>query len=561
MATKLRLGDLLISAGRMTDEQLSRALKVQKETGMKLGEVLVQEDIISEDELLKVLAEQMGIPIVDLSSYNIERDVAKQISESVARRNNIIPIALRNNKLIVATADPLDVVAIDDIRMTTGFETVFALATKSGIQQAINQNYDAQDEVDKAIQEFSMNNNIIDIELMDVEEDEVTNSPMVRLVNTILNQAVKQGASDVHIEPFENRVRVRFRIDGELIETMTATKATHSAIVTRIKIISNLDISEKRKPQDGRLETKILNRNIDLRISILPTVYGEKVVIRLLDRDSLLVSKEQLNLSKANEEAFDKLCRMPEGMILITGPTGSGKTTTLYSILKDFNKINTNIITVEDPVEYRIDGINQVQVNPKAGLDFANSLRSILRQDPNVVMIGEIRDGETAEIAARAAITGHVVLSTLHTNDTASTVSRLVDMGIEPYLVSSSVVGVIAQRLVKKICKSCKTSYTTSEEEMKFMKIDEPMTIYKGKGCNICSHTGYKGRTAIHEILIVDQQVRSLINNRSTVDDIREHSLKQGLQTLNHSCIELVKQGQTTVQEMIKVTYSIDNNN
>ncbi len=558
MNKKLRLGDLLVSAKKITDDQVMEALKIQKERkGQKLGEILISEGYLTEKEMLQALEEQLGIPFVDLATIKFERDVVKLLKEDLARKHNVIIVAKKNNKYILATSDPLDSLALDDIRIALGQEPLLALAVKSAIAQAINQEYDAQDEVDKAIREFGEQNVNQDADMF-IEEDEVTNSPMVRLVNTILSQAVKQGVSDIHIEPFEDRVRIRFRIDGELIQAMTSTKQTHLAIATRIKIIGRMDIAEKRRPQDGRLETVIMGKNIDMRISVIPTVYGEKIVIRLLDRDNLMMSKDALNLTPSNEALFNKMLRAPEGMILVTGPTGSGKTTTLYSILTDYNKVETNIITVEDPVEYRIDGINQVQVNEKAGLTFSTSLRSILRQDPDIVMVGEIRDSDTAEIACRAAITGHVVLSTLHTNDTATTVNRLIDMGIDKYLVSTSVVGIIAQRLVRRVCENCKTAVPITEAEKELLDIEEDITVYKGTGCNICSHTGYKGRAPIHEVLLVDQSIRMLINKGATSDEIKKRAVEMGMTTLNETCLILVKQGVTSVEEMVKIAYSID---
>ena len=382
----------------------------------------------------------------------------------------------------------------------------------------------------------------------------------VRLVNTIITQAVRSRASDIHIEPMERILRIRYRVDGELREVMTPAKATHSAIVTRIKIMGKMNISEKRLPQDGRVETIIEGLPIDMRISILPTVYGEKIVIRLLDRNSLVVKKEELGFTMHNLELLDKILKVPEGIILVTGPTGSGKTTTLYTILKELNKESKNIITVEDPVEYRLEGINQVQVNTKAGLTFANGLRSILRQDPDIVMVGEIRDAETAEIAVRAAITGHIVLSTIHTNDSVSTISRLIDMGIESYLVSSSTVGIIAQRLIKKICLKCKTTREASLEELKLLGLpdDYKLSISKGSGCNSCNNTGYSGRTAIHEVLVVDREIRNMISSGQSIDAIKSKAIEKGLMTLNETAKDLVKQGVTTLDEMLRMTFSVD---
>ncbi len=562
MAKVLRIGDVLVKAGRITEDQLKMALAKQKEEGKKIGEILIQEKLITENDLNSIISAQLEVPYVNLSSLDIDPKLPKFITQSLARNHNLIPIALENGRLVIATADPLDQFAIDDVRIQTGMEVQICIANKSDIAGAINRFYDDQEEADKAIKEFAESNSMMNIELQAEtveEDDDVLNSPMVRLVNTIINQAVRRGVSDIHIEPFEDRVRVRYRIDGELIEAMTSTRETLLAIVARVKIIGNMDISERRKPQDGRLETVIYGKNIDMRISILPTVYGEKVVIRLLDRSSLLVNFDDLNFSEKNAELVKELLKVPEGTILVTGPTGSGKTTTLYTILRMLNTIDTNIITVEDPVEYRIDGINQTQVNEKSGLTFATALRAILRQDPDIIMVGEIRDEETAQIAVRASITGHVVLSTLHTNDTASTITRLVDMGIENYLASSAISGVIAQRLVKKICPTCKEEHETTPEEMNILGMVEPQIIYRGKGCNNCSRTGYRGRTAIHEVLAVTSDIRDLINDKSSADSIKERAVKNGMDTLFESCKRLVLRGETTIDELVKVAYTMDN--
>ncbi len=562
MAKSLRLGDVLVKAERITEEQLGLALAKQKEEGKKLGEILIQEKLITEDDLIAVLSAQLNVPFVDVSSLNIDAKTPKLITQSLARSHNLIPVAIDNNILVVAVTDPLDQYGIDDVRIQTGMDIQLCIAKKNDVIGAINRFYDDQEEADKAIKEFEASNSMMHIDMTadtaTVEDDDVLNSPMVRLVNTIINQAVRRGVSDIHIEPFEDRVRVRYRIDGELIEAMTSTRETLIAMVARVKIIGNMDISERRKPQDGRLETIIYGKQIDMRISILPTVYGEKVVIRLLDRSSLLVNFDDLNFSPHNAELVRELMKVPEGTILVTGPTGSGKTTTLYTILRMLNTMNANIITVEDPVEYRIDGINQTQVNERAGLTFATALRAILRQDPDVIMVGEIRDEETAQIAIRASITGHVVLSTLHTNDTSSTVTRLVDMGIENYLVSSAVSGVIAQRLVKKICPSCKVEHETTPEEMNLLGIVEPRIIYKGKGCNNCSRTGYRGRTAIHEVLAVTSDIRTLINNGEAADTIKERAIRNGMDTLQESCRKLILKGETTIDELVKVAYTME---
>ncbi len=555
---KRGLGEILMDSGILTPAQLDEALEMQKSNGKKLGELLIDEGIISEQQLMEALEYQLKIPHIDFTTHSIDPDVPRLIGESLARRHLLIPVEKEGNQLTVAMADPLNIYAIDDVNIATGLSVKPALALRSHINTALDKYY-SNESAEKAVEDFAKEARIEQIS--EIEEEilnEVNNAPVVRLVDSIIQHAVRAQASDIHIEPYEKKIRIRFRIDGELQEIMSSSKTTHSAIVTRIKIISRMDIAEKRLPQDGRVEMQIDNKDIDLRISVLPTVYGEKIVLRILDRSSTIMSKTQLGFSEENIEMFDKIIQSPNGIILVTGPTGSGKTTTLYAVLRELNKINRNIITVEDPVEYRLDGINQVQVNVKAGLTFANGLRSILRQDPDIIMIGEIRDTETAEIAVRAAITGHLVLSTMHTNDSASTVSRLIDMGIESYLVSSSVVGVVAQRLVKKICTNCKTGYQASQSDISLLNLQSNELLYKGEGCSVCNRTGYKGRTAIHEVMLMTREIRELVDLHESVDNIRSTAARFGTITLKDSCNELVRKGITTKDEMLKVTYSIE---
>ena len=555
-----RLGDLLVESGLITNDQLNHILKTQISTGRKIGEILIDEGLVSERQIIEVLEFQLGIPHMDLDKYFIDPEIPRLISENLARRNALIPVRKERGKLIVAMADPLNIFAIDDVKITTGLDVEPVIASSQGILNAIDQYYETGS-AEKALAEFKRNYQVDNIEDIDKEIlKEINNAPVVKLVNSIIKQAVQMNASDIHIEPFERVIRVRFRIDGDLQEIMTPSKTTHSAIVTRIKIISKMDIAEKRLPQDGRVEVDMEGNEIDLRVSVLPTVHGEKIVIRLLNRSNFLLSKSELGFTEENTIIFDKIMKNPSGIIWIVGPTGSGKSTTLYAALKELNQVNKNIITVEDPVEYQMDGINQVQVNNKAGLTFANGLRSILRQDPDIIMIGEIRDSETAQIAIRAAITGHLVLSTLHTNDTASSIMRIIDMGIEPYLVSSSVVGIVAQRLIKKVCENCKISCAADELEKKVLQVDDTaeVTVCKGQGCNSCNDTGYKGRTAIHEIMYINKEIRVLIDKGASIDIIREEAKKQNMISLRENCIELVKKGVTTIEELLRVTYSVD---
>jgi type IV pilus assembly protein PilB len=552
-----RLGDILIEAGLITEENLSEILKLQRTTNKRLGELLISEGIVTEKQIIEVLEYQLGISHVVLSKVFIESDIPRLIPEAVARRYVLIPIARAQDTITVAMSDPLNIYAHDDILIATGLKIIPVLASPIEIINAIDLHYGKQ-RAEKAIEEFK---NEYTVEMVnDMDEEDMANinsAPIVKLVNGIITQAVKSRASDIHIEPYETFLRVRYRVDGELIEIMTPSRAAQSAIVTRIKIMAKLDISEKRLPQDGRIELNIDGRDIDLRISTLPTVYGEKVVMRLLDRSNFITSKRMIGLSDKNLEMFDSILKNTNGIILLTGPTGSGKSTTLYSALVELNKVNRNIVTVEDPVEYKLTGVNQVQVNQKAGLTFASGLRSILRQDPDVIMIGEIRDAETAQIAVRSAITGHLVLSTIHTNDAPSTISRIVDMGIEPFLVANSVVGIIAQRLVRKICDNCRVEYVPDEDEKTYL-IEKDKKVFKGTGCKFCNGTGYTGRTAIHEVMVITKEIRNMINKGQSVDELRDMSRMQGTTSLKESCLDLVHSGITSVEELVKVTFNLD---
>jgi len=555
---KKKLGELLVEAGIITSEQLDKALQKQKETGHKLGDILMEDGLASERQIMEIMEFQLKIPIIDFAAISIDAAVPRLISENLARRHTLIPVQREGNNLTVAMADPMNLYSIDDVNIATGLIAKPAIASRREILNAIEQYY-GKESAEKAVEDFVREYDIEQLDEIETDElNEINNAPVVRLVNSIIQHAVKVKASDIHIEPFEKNLRIRFRIDGELREIMNSSRNAHSAIVTRIKIMGKMDIAEKRIPQDGRVELQVDNKDVDLRISILPTVYGEKIVIRLLDRSSVILSKSQLGFTPENIVLFDRIILNPNGIILVTGPTGSGKSTTLYAVLRELNSINRNIITVEDPVEYHLEGINQVQVNNKAGLTFASGLRSILRQDPDIIMIGEIRDVETAQIAVRAAITGHLVLSTIHTNDSASTISRLIDMGIEPYMVSSSVVGIVAQRLVRKICQNCKNSYMPSKSEIDLLKLDGNELLYKGEGCSLCSMTGYKGRTSIHEIMLINREIRELINRNATVDELRSVSAAHGTTSLMENCARLVREGITTTDELIRVTYSMD---
>ncbi len=563
-----RLGDLLVDQGIITQQQLQEALVIQKESGKKLGEILANKDYVNGDKIREVLEIQLGklgISQVQLSQFDIDAEATKMISEKLAKKHELIPIKFENNELTVAMSDPLNIYAIDDVRIFTGLEINPVIAEADEINRAIDIYYGKQEAM-KAAEEYKKEHGI-GINLEEVQEDNieemVNSAPIVKLVNYIIEQAVRIKASDIHIEPYSKDIRIRYRVDGQLQEMMRHDVRLLPAIVTRIKISGEMNIAEKRKPQDGRISIKIDKKDYDLRVSILPTVHGEKVVIRIIDKSGLLKDKESLGFLKEDLLKFDNILKSPHGIILVTGPTGSGKSTTLYTSLKELNKENINIITVEDPVESTLEGINQVQVNPKAGLDFAGALRSILRQDPDIVMIGEIRDRETVEIAVRAAVTGHLVVSTLHTNDAPSTVTRLIDMGIEPFLISTSLSGIIAQRLVRKICPVCKTEYIPAPGELDVLdqsvveQYGGNVTLYHGTGCNKCNNSGYSGRIGVYEIMSVSQGLKQLINKGANADEIKIQAEKDGMSTLKKSCTKLVLEKITTLEELIRIAYAV----
>ncbi len=558
MNSKGKLGSLLVDLGSITKENLDKALEIQKETKKRIGDVLLEEKYVTEEEIIEVLEFQLGIPKMEIDRNAIASGVPNLITEVLARRHMVIPVEADEKTVTLAMRDPLNIYAMDDVKLSTGREVVPVIATTKEIEDAIDYFFEKQD-AEKAIEEFTSEYDVQELEGLDEATlNDINNAPVVRLINSVMSQAVKQKASDIHIEPFEKKLVVRFRIDGDLHEAMQPAKAAHSAIVTRIKIMGKMDISERRKPQDGRVERNIDGKEIDMRISVLPTVFGEKVVIRILDRSSFMLTKKQLGFTEENLRLFDQITKNPNGIILVTGPTGSGKSTTLYTVLAEMNRVDRNIVTVEDPVEYSLDGVNQVQVNPKADLTFATGLRSILRQDPDIIMVGEIRDSETVTIAIRAAITGHLVLSTVHTNDTASTISRLVNMGVDPYLIASSVVGIMAQRLVKKVCSHCKEEYPVDEKNARLGGIPEGTTIYKGKGCTKCGGSGTKGRTAVHEVMVVDRTIRNMINEGRDIDAIKDVAINDGMTTLREASKELVLQGIIPIEEMLRITYSLE---
>ncbi len=559
--SSFKLGELLLYSGKITKEQLDMALEKQKKSKKKIGQILVEEGYVTDKDIVEVLEFQLGFPHVDLNKFIINPDVISLVPENIARRYDLIPIDKKGDYLIVAMADPLNIYAIDDLKLYTNSEIQPVISTSESIKKSIDKFY-RQKTTEKVLKEFVESYDEDDRDKNEIQEQqeqlEVANAPIVRLINSTIQQAVDMRASDIHIEPYMEDIRIRFRIDGDLQDIMKLSKNILSALVTRIKIIGKMNIAEKRIPQDGRVEFSLNNKKIDIRISTIPTIHGEKIVLRLLDRENFLLTKDELGFTQKNLERFEKLIKQPYGMILITGPTGSGKTTTLYAILNELNRVEKNIITIEDPVEYKMEGINQIQINPKAGLTFANGIRSILRQDPDIIMVGEIRDGETAYIAVRAAITGHLVLSTLHTNDSPSSVMRLVDMGVEPYLVASAVIGVVSQRLVKKLCDNCKVEYEASYSEKLLLgkNTEENVILYKAKGCNRCNN-GYLGRRAVHEIMLVDEDMRRLIIEGKSVDELRTIALNSGMTTLLDNSIHLALKGITSLEEILKANFTL----
>lgn len=546
-----RLGDLLVASGLISEAQLQEALEEQKKNRQKLGDVFIQKGFITEQQLIEVLEFQLGIPHINLFKLPIDPAIVRLIPEALARKYQAIPIRKDGNKLLVAMVDPLDYYCIEDLRMVTGFSIQPAICTREELGRAIARFYGLQESMENLVPESRDED--------EIEETEILNedSPVVRLVNQMLQQAVQLRASDIHLDPQEGRVLIRYRIDGQLRTERVLARQMLGMMVARIKIMSNLNIAERRIPQDGRFKMQVDFKTIDVRVSTLPTVHGEKVVLRILDLQSGIKELEKLGLQEHNLTLFQKMIERPYGMILITGPTGSGKTTTLYSALYQLNREDVNIITVEDPVEYQLEGINQVQVNPAVGLTFATGLRSILRQDPNMIMVGEIRDNETAEIAIRASLTGHLVLSTIHTNDAVSTITRLTDMGIEPYLIASSLIGVVSQRLVRRICPECKGSHEPSEQEQIFLSKQGALVdrLYRGKGCGACGMTGYRGRLAVHEVLYIDDELRLLIAGGASQGEIKEAAKRKGMIPLAEDGLYKVKEGLTTLQEIIRETF------
>jgi len=567
----LRLGELLIKEGLISAEQLEKAVKVQRQEGGRLGEILVKMGMIEEDKLVAVLGKQLGMPFFSLGTGMLKPAVDQQlnqlISQEFAFKNTVIPLSRTLRSLTIAMSDPLDLILIDNLRKLTGCEINPVIATKSDILKAIEEFYGKSVMFKEAVEasyvltssgpvfeeEVSVDQELSLDKLIARAEE----APVVKLVDLIIRQAIDERASDIHIEPFKERISLRYRIDGKLYEIPPPARHLHLPIISRIKILAKLDIAEKRLPQDGAFMVRIKDRIIDLRISTIPTIYGEKIVVRILDRSQIVLDLNRLGFEPKQLELMRKAINAPYGLVLLTGPTGCGKTTTLYAILNEIKNPSKNIITIEDPVEYKLEDVNQVQVKPEIGLTFANALRSFLRQDPDVMLVGEVRDLETAQICIRSSLTGHLVLSTLHTNDASSAASRLIDIGIEPYLLAPSLLLVVAQRLLRKLCLDCREAYEPTREQLKNIKLNAEL-IYRAKGCQKCNQLGYIGRICIAEVMVANAQIQDLINQKASYQKIKETARAGGMQTLYESAIRKAEEGVTSLEEALSVTLGAD---
>ncbi len=562
-APRKRLGDTLVEAGLITADQLKEALQKQKSLGIRLGKVLVQAGMATEESIAVTLARQMNIPFLDLNTLTIRPEVLTTIPEGIVRSHTLLPISLEGNRLQVSMLDPLDVFIIDEINYQTGYEIDIGISPESQLEAAIRHYYGTSESLQAAVDTLAAERRE---EVKKLDESFFTTfdigaggeaaAPIINLVNTVIQQAIADRASDIHIEPDEEVIRVRYRLDGILNELMKAPKSIQSELISRLKLMAQMDISEKRLPQDGRIKVKVKETSIDLRVSALPTVFGEKIVIRILDKSRMQLTLDQVGFDEELLAQFKAISLSPNGIFLMTGPTGSGKTSTLYAAINFIRNGQINITTVEDPVEYLIPSINQVQVRPDIGLTFARTLRSILRQDPNVILIGEIRDFETAQIAIESALTGHLVFSTLHTNDAASAVTRLIEMGVEPYLVASAVIGVGAQRLVRRICPSCRVTTQPDAAAKALFEGSgmEPDILSRGTGCLTCRRTGYAGRTAIHEIMTLNDEIHALILDSAPARTIRKAAIAGGMRTMREDGLRKVVRGITTVDEVVRLT-------
>jgi type IV pilus assembly protein PilB len=571
----LKLGDLLLKAKLISQDQLDEALKLQQSSGLKLGEALVKLNVVTEDDITETLSAQFGVPSINLTHFEIDPSVLKLVAADVARKYNILPVNKTGATLTIAMSDPTNVFALDDIKFMTGYNVEPVVASEQSLQLAIDRHYGATRalELKKVMEEMSaVDTQDTNLEVVEDQEEEAIDlerlaeegeeAPVIRLVNIILTDAIKRGASDIHVEPYEREYRVRYRIDGILYEVMNPPPKLREAIASRIKILARLDIAEKRLPQDGRIKIKMKLagkvKELDYRVSTLPTLFGEKIVCRLLDKDNLMLDMTKLGFERESLTRFEKSILRPWGMVLVTGPTGSGKTNTLYSALSRINTPETNIMTAEDPVEFNLPGINQVQMKDSIGLNFAAALRSFLRQDPNIILVGEIRDFETAEIAVKAALTGHLVLSTLHTNDAPSTINRLMNMGIEPYLVATSVILIAAQRLIRRVCMNCKAPTEVAPQVLVSLGFSpeeaKSVQVMKGKGCDRCNSTGYKGRIALIEVLEVSEEIREMILSGASSIEIKRKGIEEGMLSLRRSGLVKIKEGVTSIEEVVRET-------
>jgi type IV pilus assembly protein PilB len=568
MAGYVKLGELLVAVGAITEQQLQKALALQKGSGKRLGTVLIENRFVTEQQIIEVLQLQLGVEYIDLASAKISPEMSQALTKNLAKKNKVVPVRVAGSDLYLAMADPLDFPAIEEVRAATQKNVVPMIATSDGVERAIMNLYGSESAA-KAIEEMRRERRADGAEEntvftgSQIGEEDVNAAPTIRLVNSVIERAVVENASDIHFEPRESEMVIRLRVDGVLYEALTVPKNTQNSVIARIKVMSGLDIAEHRIPQDGRANVRIRQLDVDLRISTLPTIFGEKVTIRLLNKSQSLLTMKGIGLTGKNYEKFDYLIHNnTSGVILIVGPTGSGKSSTMYTMLGELNTEKVNIVSLEDPVEYHMDGVNQVQINDKQGMTFASGLRSILRQDPDIISVGEIRDQETAEIAIRAAITGHLVLSTVHTNNAVSTIDRLLDMDIEPYLLSTALKGVISQRLVRRICPYCRKPYTPTQEEEEMIGIPPAEhgkhPFYRGAGCSECYNTGFKGRIAAFEILVITRDIERAIHERKNQEEFSVAVEKSGFEPMVQNCRQLVLDGVTTVQEAYRAVQTTD---
>lgn len=556
-----RLGEVLLAAGVISEEDLNRALAEQQKTKKRLGTTLIDTGIITEPQLIEALEIQLGVEFIDLTKFTPPPELAQVVPKSVARRHNVVPVRLDKDEIYLAMSDPLNFPAIEEIRHITNRRVVPMIATSSGVERAIMTLYgneNAARAIEEMRREAKEDQTQANTFVATLGEDDSHSAPTIRLVNSIIERAATERASDIHLEPRENEMAVRMRVDGMLRNVLTVPRNLQGSVISRLKVMGGMNTAERKVPQDGRANVRVRQSDIDLRISTLPTIYGEKIVIRMLDKSSQILSRQGIGLDSHNAGRYERLMRNTSGVILISGPTGSGKSSTMSTMVRELNTESVNVVTLEDPVEYNIDGVNQVQINEKIGMTFASGLRSILRQDPDIISIGEIRDGETAEIAMRSAITGHLVLSTIHTSDTVATLDRLQDIGVETYLTASALKGVVAQRLVRKLCPNCRKAYKPTEEELELIGVPSSpdLKFYKGEGCPMCFHTGYRGRTGVFEILLIDRAIRRQILSGGDRETILELARKDGFLSLADRCRQLVLEGVISVEEAARTIHS-----